>query len=147
MRIMAQESRTGKHRTARSHVRFITFQLRHFHLSFRLYTRRAVCYLSFHQKRMPEGSPEQSLYYVAYPHPEEVPMSKCSLTAFITREGEGFVSLCPELDIASQGDTVEEASSNLQEAVELFFECADSAEVSRRLKGEVYISRFEAVYA
>jgi predicted RNase H-like HicB family nuclease len=53
----------------------------------------------------------------------EIGMSKCSLTAFIEREGDGFVSLCPELDIASQGKTVEEAAANLREAVELFFEC------------------------
>ncbi len=66
-------------------------------------------------------------------------MATCSLTAFVEREGEGFVSLCPELDIASQGDTVEEASANLREAVELFLECADSSEIVRRLKGEVYI--------
>jgi predicted RNase H-like HicB family nuclease len=74
-------------------------------------------------------------------------MSKCSLTAFVEREGDGFISLCPELDIASQGDTVEEASLNLREAVELFFECAGAEEVTQRLKGEVYISRFEAAYA
>ena len=46
------------------------------------------------------------------------------LTAIIEREGDGFVSLCPELDIASQGDTVDEARKNLQEALELFFETA-----------------------
>ncbi len=74
-------------------------------------------------------------------------MSKCSLTAFVEHDGDGFVSLCPELDIASQGDTVEEASRNLREAVELFFECAGAEEVVRRLKGDIYISRFEAVYA
>lgn len=74
-------------------------------------------------------------------------MAKCSLTAFVERDGDGYVSLCPELDIASQGDTVEEASHNLREAVELFFECAGTEEVARRLKGEVYISRFEAAYA
>jgi predicted RNase H-like HicB family nuclease len=74
-------------------------------------------------------------------------MSKCSLTAFVEREGDGFVSLCPELDIASQGETVEEASANLREAVELYLECADAQEIKSRLTGEVYISRFEAVYA
>ncbi|HHU15933.1 MAG TPA: type II toxin-antitoxin system HicB family antitoxin, partial [Lentisphaerae bacterium] len=52
-------------------------------------------------------------------------MAKCSLTAFVEREGDGFVSLCPELDIASQGKTVEEAAANLREAVELYLECAD----------------------
>lgn len=41
-------------------------------------------------------------------------------TAFIEREEDGYVSLCPELDIASQGDTVEEARANLIEAIELF---------------------------
>jgi len=69
-------------------------------------------------------------------------MSKCSLTAFVEREGDGFVSLCPELDIASQGETVEEASANLREAVELYLACADAQEIKSRLTGEVYISRF-----
>lgn len=55
--------------------------------------------------------------------------------------------LCPELDIASQGETVEEAKANLREAVELFFECADIKEIKSRLSEEVYISRFEAAYA
>ena len=44
------------------------------------------------------------------------------LTAIIEKEGDGYVSLCPELDIASQGDTVELARANLKEALELFFE-------------------------
>jgi predicted RNase H-like HicB family nuclease len=42
-------------------------------------------------------------------------------TAIIEREGDGYVSTCPELDIVSQGDTVEEARLNLLEAVEGFF--------------------------
>ena len=50
----------------------------------------------------------------------------------IVREGSGFVSLCPELDIASQGDTAEEARASLEEALELFFEVADESEVRRR---------------
>lgn len=65
------------------------------------------------------------------------------LTAGIEREGDGYVSLCPELDIASQGDTIEEARANLVEAVELFFEAADDAEVQRRLRGEVSVTRIE----
>ena len=55
------------------------------------------------------------------------------LTCSIDREGDGFVSLCPELDIASQGETVEEAHRNLIEAVELFLETAHSTEIARRL--------------
>jgi predicted RNase H-like HicB family nuclease len=53
------------------------------------------------------------------------------LTAVIEREGDGFGSLCPELDLASQGDTIEEARANLVEALELFFEVADESEISR----------------
>jgi predicted RNase H-like HicB family nuclease len=49
------------------------------------------------------------------------------LTAIIEREGSGYVSLCPELDIASQGDTIEEVRENLREALELFFEMASPA--------------------
>lgn len=54
-------------------------------------------------------------------------------TAIIEREAGGYVSLCPELDIASQGDTVEQARKNLAEALELFFETADPSEVTNRL--------------
>lgn len=50
-------------------------------------------------------------------------------TAIIEREDNGYVSLCPELDIASQGDTVEQARINLAEALELFFETADPSEI------------------
>ena len=58
------------------------------------------------------------------------------LTAVIEREGDAYVALCPELDIASQGDTVEESQRNLQEALELFFEEASPAEVQERLRSE-----------
>jgi predicted RNase H-like HicB family nuclease len=64
-------------------------------------------------------------------------------TAVIEREGDGYVALCPELDIASQGTTVEEASSNLKEAVELFFETASRQEVTQRLHEEVFVTRME----
>jgi predicted RNase H-like HicB family nuclease len=70
---------------------------------------------------------------------------KFQFTAVIEKEGEGYVSLCPELDIASQGDTVEEASSNLKEAVELFFESASGKEISERLHEEVFVTRMEVV--
>jgi predicted RNase H-like HicB family nuclease len=65
------------------------------------------------------------------------------LTAIIERDGEGYVALCPELDIASQGDSVEAARENLREALELFFECASPEEAARRLSGEVYITHVE----
>ncbi|MBI4886203.1 MAG: type II toxin-antitoxin system HicB family antitoxin [Acidobacteria bacterium] len=65
------------------------------------------------------------------------------LTAVIEREGDLYVALCPEMDIASQGDTVESAKKNLVEALELFFESADPTEVSRRLHTEVFVTRVE----
>ena len=65
------------------------------------------------------------------------------LTAVIQREEDAYVALCPELDIASQGDTVEEARENVIEAVELFFETADPSEIERRLHPEVYVTRLE----
>lgn len=68
---------------------------------------------------------------------------KFQFTAVIERENEGYVSLCPELDIASQGETVEEATANLKEAVELFFEHASSKEISQRLHEEVFVTRLE----
>jgi predicted RNase H-like HicB family nuclease len=68
---------------------------------------------------------------------------KMQLTALIQREEDAYVALCPELDIASQGDTVEEARENLIEAVELFLEDADPSEIERRLRTEVYVTRLE----
>jgi predicted RNase H-like HicB family nuclease len=65
------------------------------------------------------------------------------LTAIIEREGDGYVSLCPELDIASQGGTIKEARENLREALELFFETASHEELQQRLHEEVYITRLE----
>jgi predicted RNase H-like HicB family nuclease len=65
------------------------------------------------------------------------------LTAIIEREGDGYVSLCPELDVVSQGDTIEEARTNLQEALELFFELASPEEIESRLHDEVYVTRLE----
>ena len=65
------------------------------------------------------------------------------LTAIIEREDDGFVSLCPELDIASQGASVEEARANLVEALTLFFETAEPSEVNRRYHGEVLVTQVE----
>ena len=65
-------------------------------------------------------------------------------TAIIEKEEGGYVSLCPQLDIASQGDTVAQARMNLQEALELFFETASAEEITQRLHSEVYITQIEA---
>jgi predicted RNase H-like HicB family nuclease len=68
---------------------------------------------------------------------------KKSLTAIIEREDGGYVSFCPELDIASQGESIQEAKSNLREALELFFECASPAEIAGRLHDEVFVTSVE----
>ena len=65
------------------------------------------------------------------------------MTAIIEREGSGYVSFCPELDIASQGDSVQEARENLREALELFFETASPTEIQQRFHDEIYITRLE----
>jgi predicted RNase H-like HicB family nuclease len=65
------------------------------------------------------------------------------LTAIIEREGDGYVALCPELDIASQGNSVEESRDNLKEALELFFESASAEEVTQRLHGDIYVTQVE----
>ncbi|MFM7117673.1 MAG: type II toxin-antitoxin system HicB family antitoxin [Planctomycetota bacterium] len=65
------------------------------------------------------------------------------LTAIIQRDDGGYVALCPELDVASQGDTIESARENLREALELFFECASPEEIHERLGGEVFVTQIE----
>ena len=65
------------------------------------------------------------------------------LTVVIQREGDGYVALCPELDVASQGDTVEVVRENQRKAVELFFKCASTEELDRRVGGKVFVSRLE----
>ena len=64
-------------------------------------------------------------------------------TAVIQSEGDGYVSLCPELDIVSQGDTIDEARDNLKEALELFFESASAEEIDRRMGGTFYLTQVE----
>jgi len=65
------------------------------------------------------------------------------LTAIIEREDDGFVALCPELDVASQGRSIEEARSNLVEALTLFFETADPSEIDRRFHSEIFVTQVE----
>jgi predicted RNase H-like HicB family nuclease len=76
-------------------------------------------------------------------HTEKTPDMRKQLTVIIEREGDGYVSLCPELDIASQGDSIEEARDNLKEAVELFFDTASDTEIRSRLHEEVYVTQIE----
>ena len=75
--------------------------------------------------------------------PLQIMKSTQQFTAIIEREGDGYISLCPELDIASQGDNIEEARQNLIEALELFFETADPSEIRNRLHSEFFVTRVE----
>ena len=65
------------------------------------------------------------------------------LTAIIERGDDTFVALCPEYDIASYGASIEEARTNLVEALTLFFEMADPSEVTRRYRNEVFVTQVE----
>lgn len=65
------------------------------------------------------------------------------VTVIIEREDDGFVALCPEFDIASEGSSIEEARANLVEALTLFFETADPSEVSRRFRTEIFVTQVE----
>jgi len=65
------------------------------------------------------------------------------LTAIIERDGDVFVALCPEFDVASQGASIDEARVNLIEALTLFFETADPSEVDRRLHNDVFVTQVE----
>ena len=66
-----------------------------------------------------------------------------TFTAIIEAEDDGYVGTCPELDVASQGDTIAEARTNLIEAVQLFLATASPAEVRKRLSGEFYVTQIE----
>ena len=68
-------------------------------------------------------------------------------TGIIEREDDGYVATCPELDVASQGNSVSEARTNLREAIELFLETASVTEIEQRLGAEVYITQIDVVYA
>ena len=65
------------------------------------------------------------------------------LTAIIEREDDGYVALCPELDIASQGESGEESRANLIEALTLFFETASPSEIARRVHYDVFVTQVE----
>lgn len=66
-----------------------------------------------------------------------------NFTAIIEKEDNVYVALCPQLDIASQGETLEEAKINLQEAIELFFEHASKDEIKYRLKNDIFITNMQ----
>jgi predicted RNase H-like HicB family nuclease len=65
------------------------------------------------------------------------------LTAVIEREDDWFVATCPELGVASQARTIEEAERMIKEAVDLLLEDAGAKEISRRLNQGMQMTYFE----
>lgn len=64
------------------------------------------------------------------------------LTASITPESGGYVSQCLEVDVASQGDTIEEAIANLREALELYFDGQDQpVQITPAIIAPIVLSR------
>ena len=63
------------------------------------------------------------------------------LTCIIEKEGDSYISLCPQIDIASQGNSIEEARKNLVEAIELFLEMASPNEILARVYSEIYVTQ------
>ena len=70
-------------------------------------------------------------------------MATRTFTVMLQSEGNGYVAICPELDVASQGDTLQQAKANLREAVELFLETASPEEIDQRLHSDVYLTVLE----
>ena len=66
-------------------------------------------------------------------------MHRFNFTAVIWKEEVGYVSKCPELGVASAGDTPDEARRNLQEAISLYIENAEDLGIMEDLK-EVFES-------
>ncbi|MGR3309685.1 MAG: type II toxin-antitoxin system HicB family antitoxin [Candidatus Brocadiales bacterium] len=64
-------------------------------------------------------------------------MKAYKLTAILWKEEQGYVSKCPELGVASAGDTVEDALKNLKEASELYLEKAKALGVLKKIEGEL----------
>ena len=52
-----------------------------------------------------------------------------NFSVVVIPENDSFSAWSPDLDIASQGDTIEEAVANLKEAIELHMECLTSPEI------------------
>ncbi len=69
--------------------------------------------------------------------------TKRNFTAIIEKDDDMYVALCPELDVASQGKSVEEARKNLKEAIELFLETAEPSEIRERLHSELFVTQLE----
>ena len=75
---------------------------------------------------------------------------KYAFSAVFTREDGGYSALCPELGVSSQGNTIEEAESNIKEAVTLYIEDMTHSELApyaRVQKEKPLLKTFEVVHA
>jgi predicted RNase H-like HicB family nuclease len=62
---------------------------------------------------------------------------KQAFTVHVWRDGDWWIAQCQEFEIASQGETAEEAAENLREALALYFEPLPRRELSLvRERGE-----------
>jgi len=73
-------------------------------------------------------------------------MAKLTLTVIVWREGDKYVSKCPELEVASCGDSVESALENLKEAVELYLENAKELELIKELPEFAFEKKLVSVF-
>lgn len=93
-------------------------------------------------KKKPAKVEEASAPYLAV-KPKKNTKHLRKFTAIVQRENDGFVALCPELDVASQGDSLKEARTNLAEAVTLFLETASRSEIASRLRSKTKVTTLE----
>ncbi len=73
-------------------------------------------------------------------------MTKLTLTAIIWKEDDKYVSKCPELEVASCGDTIESALENLKEAVELYLENAKELDLIEEIPSLIFKKKFVSVF-
>ncbi len=66
-----------------------------------------------------------------------------TFSAVVEKEGRWYVALCPELDVASQGHTIELALRNLKEAVQLYLQTASKSELKNALGSPPLITTLE----
>jgi len=73
---------------------------------------------------------------------ERVDMVK-KFTAIIERKENGYIAVCPELNVTSNGETAVDARKNLQEVLESFYTTASLEEINNRFHNEVYVTQVE----
>jgi predicted RNase H-like HicB family nuclease len=62
------------------------------------------------------------------------------LTAAVARDGEWYVAQCLQVDVTSQGRTIEESLKNLREALELYFEDEPAPDVGEVITAPIQVN-------